>query len=38
MIEMRKAEAAKRALPYQTLIRLRLRERLDAEAPLTARR
>jgi len=32
MIEALKDEAARRALPYQTLLRVWLRERLDAEA------
>ena len=31
MIEALKDEAARRALPYQTLIRMWLKERLDAE-------
>jgi hypothetical protein len=32
LIEALKREAAQRALPYQTLIRMWLKERLDAEA------
>ncbi|MBA2449873.1 MAG: hypothetical protein H0V51_17760 [Chloroflexi bacterium] len=33
MIDQLKHEAARRALPYQTLIRMWLKERLDAETP-----
>lgn len=33
MIEQLKGEAARRSLPYQTLIRMWLKERLDAETP-----
>ncbi|HYU20139.1 MAG TPA: CopG family antitoxin [Chloroflexota bacterium] len=33
MIEALRVAAARRALPYQTLIRMWLKERLDAEAP-----
>lgn len=33
MIERLKDEASRRALPYQTLIRMWLKERLDAESP-----
>lgn len=33
MLERLKHEAARRSLPYQTLIRMWLKERLDAEAP-----
>jgi CopG antitoxin of type II toxin-antitoxin system len=32
MIDQLKSEAARRALPYQTLVRMWLRERLDTEA------
>ncbi len=38
MIEELKAEAGKRALPYQTLIRTWLKERLTAEAAAAVRR
>ena len=33
MIDQLKHEAARRVLPYQTLIRMWLKERLDAETP-----
>jgi predicted DNA binding CopG/RHH family protein len=32
MIDQLKGEAERRAIPYQTLIRMWLKERLDAEA------
>ncbi len=38
MVGELKVEAAKRALPYQTLIRTWLKERLTAEAEAAARR